>query len=242
MKRGFLVAGILPFVILGSFLPRWCLADEGHGCVKSLAKDQLKGILAKVEIRYSEITDLKADFLQESFFLGLGERKSSAGVLAFSKPGKMNWEYKEPEPQHFISDGHTLWFYQPDLNQVTVSDFSQSFHSDLPVSFLLGLGKLQEDFTVSEGCDLGERLSLSLSPKNPDKEIQEFYLVVDSKDFTPKGATIQDPGGNETTIRLQKVSVNSGTRNEDFKFVIPKGVDVINANNTGASKRKKEAS
>lgn len=229
MKSYHLRIFLLLFSLAGPVVVHDLRADEPTVCAKPIQKAEFASTMNRVETRYSEINDLHAQFLQESFFLGLGEKKTSSGTLTFAKPGKMNWDYREPEKQHFISNGKTLWFYQPTLNQVTISPFQQSFQSDLPVSFLLGLGKLSEDFSLESGCVIGDRISLVLAPKNPDKEIQQFSLTVDAKDFTPRGATIRDPGGNETTIKLQHAEINSGTRSATFEFAIPKGADVIYA-------------
>src|ERR1700678_3219678 len=44
----------------------------------------------------------------------------SSGNFAFSRPGKFRWVYNKPYEQVIVGDGEKLWFYDKDLNQVTV--------------------------------------------------------------------------------------------------------------------------
>jgi outer membrane lipoprotein carrier protein len=196
-------------------------ADES--CVET----SIDGLTGKIQQRYSEISDLSAMFSQESLFLGLNQRKSAKGRLRFLKPGMMDWEYLEPEPQRFVADGQTLWFYQPELSQVTVSEFKKSFESDLPVSFLLGLGSLQESFDLIKTCRGLDKLTLHLKSKSADSSVAGFELSVNKNDYTPMGALITDVGGNETKISFSELKINTGVKPEIFKFEIPKGVDII---------------
>ena len=41
-----------------------------------------------------------------------------AGAVEFAKPGKMRWSYEAPEPSLVVSDGETLWIYDPTRDEV----------------------------------------------------------------------------------------------------------------------------
>ena len=197
---------------------------ECRSPVNAVDKEKL---LDDVESSYRSISDLTSAFQQNSFFLGLNQRVLSRGTVHFKKPGMMDWTYEDPEKQRFIADGKTLWFYQPDLNQVTVGNFTQSFSSDLPVSFLLGIGHLKADFNVVESCGSEAGIIIKLQPKTPDQSLDEFYLLVEKNKHSPLGAKIVDVGGNETAIIFEKTVLNSSLKEDRFQFQIPKGVDVI---------------
>ena len=145
-------------------------------------------LIQKVSQRYSQVSSLKANFEQSSFFLGLGDTVRSSGTLAFKKPGRMDWSYTQPDPQRFISDGSKVWFYQPDLNQVTVGDFQKAFSSDIPVTFLLGVGELSSSFELIKGCQSDKGYEFFLKPKAQDPNLKDFVLYVDTQSLLPKGA------------------------------------------------------
>ncbi|MBW2493890.1 MAG: outer membrane lipoprotein carrier protein LolA, partial [Deltaproteobacteria bacterium] len=66
--------------------------------------------------RYESARDLRADIVQTTHSVALGtasEQMTSKGTVVFAKPGKMRWSYDEPEPSLVVSDGTTLWIYDP---------------------------------------------------------------------------------------------------------------------------------
>ncbi len=214
------------FAVLTSLLPlSTASAATAFDCN---APAQAKDLLSKIESRYGTINDLSAGFSQESYLLGADERRYSIGTVKFLKPGKMDWLYGEPDIQRFVADGKNFWWYQPALSQVTVTDFKAGFSSDLPVSFLLGLGKLTKSFKLETAC-LGRRgIVAQLSPLDRSESLDRFALVVDASDFTPIGAKIIDAGGNETTIVFNEYPIiNSNLPDERFRFDPPKGTDVV---------------
>jgi len=188
-------------------------------------------LLEGVETRYQSITSLSADFVQQSLFVGLDRRELSKGRVFFKKPGMMDWVYEEPEQQRFVADGKNLWFSQPALNQVTVADFKESFTSDLPVTFLLGIGKLREAFNAGTACDTKEGTVIRLEPKQPDSNLQEFLLLVRKGDNTPLGARVLDMAGNETSILFLSTKFNTQLSEDQFTFSPPKGTDIIDQRN-----------
>ncbi|MCB0344677.1 MAG: outer membrane lipoprotein carrier protein LolA [Bdellovibrionales bacterium] len=196
-------------------------------CQSDLPPADYKALIDSIEGRYGSVADVRAHFIQYSYFAGLDKGEKSYGDVSFRKPGMMDWHYKGPEVQRFISNGTTMWFHQPEDNQVTVAAFTNSFQSDLPVSFLLGLGKISKSFKVERACKAAAGTVVELSPLEQSGDLQRFRLLVRPDDYVPIGAQVLDIGGNETSIRLAGLSLNSGIKETEFEFSIPKGVDVI---------------
>jgi len=192
-------------------------------------------LLQKIDKRYESLQSLTGVFVQRSYFVGLDEEQESRGKLEFLKPGMMRWSYQTPHEQLFISDGKNLWLYEPQDRQVTLAEFSDSFNSDLPVSFLLGVGKLDEKFSVNRVCKEEKSLIVELEPKKTDKSLRAFSLRVNEETLYPEGAKVIDIGGNETAIELRGTVLNPPLKKADFAFEIPKGVDVIDRRDVEAA-------
>lgn len=202
-------------------------ATVAFECREEVSQKERQDLLKAVSARYRQITDLSSRFEQESYFLGLDQRVVSRGEVRFKKPGLMDWVYEDPEPQRFVADGRTLWFHQPEQNQVTVGEFNQAFSSDLPVSFLLGIGNLEEDFALKSACKSTRGIVLELQPKKKDASLDQFSLLVSKSDREPIGAKVVDAGGNETEIVFDDIKLNGGIDEKRFTFDIPKGTDVV---------------
>ena len=65
-----------------------------------------------LEARYQHARTLKAEFY-ERYSDGSGGVAAESGVVYFSRPGRMRWEYESPEQKLFLVDGKNAWFYVP---------------------------------------------------------------------------------------------------------------------------------
>src|SRR5262249_44496741 len=135
----------------------------------------------------------------------------SSGKVYFAKPGRMRWEYVEPEPQTIVADGAVLWIDQPRDHQVLKTAFREAFQSRTPVSFLLGVGRLDQDFASIRSLSPADdgSLRLELKPKeDADGGIGDLVLDVDPVNYDLRGATVTDSLGNQTRLKLSDVRRN----------------------------------
>jgi outer membrane lipoprotein carrier protein len=188
-------------------------------------------LLAEVQTTYGRTKTLRARFVQDSYLAALDASERSGGQVWFEKPGKMRWEYESPETQLFVVRDETVWLYQPASNQVLIDRFRDVLISDLPVSFLMGLGSLSTDFTLRKACPTpAGGAVLELAPRAGGAQASSdalagFVLLVDAGRM-PSGAKVVDVGGNITAIRLLEVTPNAAIDSARFNPDFPKGTDI----------------
>lgn len=185
-------------------------------------------VVRRLQQRYDATTDFTAEFTQTVDVASLGRTLTSKGRVYFKRPGRMRWEFREPEVQTIVVDGRTLWVYQPDHQQVMKTAFQAAFQSATPVTFLLGVGKLAADFRASLVSVGAETLSVRLEPKQ-DAEIGILVLTVDRKSYDLVAAEITDPLGNVTRLAFSGLKRGVGLDDSHFTFEPPPGVDVVEA-------------
>ena len=213
----------LPFYLI--ILCNTSIAEDNFNCFKVL-KDQT--VLAKIQKSYEKIKTITANFKQNSYLLGLDQTQTSIGRLKFKKPGLMNWEYQTPEKQIFNSDNQYFYWIQPNLEQVTISDFSKTFNSSLPVSFLLGIGNIEDSFTSEELCEnSAKNLIVKLKSKNKEQDFEKLSLLIDPNNHSPLGVKIIDIAGNKTEIIFEDTKYNLDISSDSFKSLIPNEYDII---------------
>ncbi len=187
-------------------------------------------VLNEIQNRYEKTNDFEASFIQE--YIGKGMRQSSRGEgkVYFKKKGMMRWDYTVPN-QKLISDGHTLWYYQPDEKQVLVSDVSSLLKEKTPLAFLAGEGNLSRDFNF---LNLNESVSekednyvIELTPKEPMGTLSKLVLTADKKTYTVLQTDVFDGLGNLTRTRFINIKTNVGVSPSLFQFVAPPGAEVI---------------
>jgi len=187
-------------------------------------------IAQRLQARYDSTRNFRADFRQETTIASVGQGEEAFGTVVFMKPGRMHWEFQTPQRQSIIADGTTLWIYQPDDRQVLKAPFNAAFASTTPVSFLTGVGRIKDDFTVQpdpRGCN-AQRLYVKLVPKG-DQNLGTLTVAVTRPSYDIVEAAITDPVGNLTTLSFSNVSRNVELGDDEFRFVVPDGTDVVTA-------------
>jgi outer membrane lipoprotein carrier protein len=191
--------------------------DSSGGLAESLVR--------RIEQRHARTKDLEARFIQSYRSGLLGRELVERGVVSIKRPGRMRWEYQEPEEKLFVSDGQTFYFYVPEDRQVIVQE--QDEQRSLAARLLFGQGGLLDEFeaTLEEPFEEGV-LRLRLDPRSEDSELERAYI-----DLEPSGLVrsilLEDLQGNRTRFRFEDVRENRGLADRLFRFEIPPGVEVI---------------
>ena len=191
---------------------------------ESRSADQIVDSLQK---NYDATADFIADFRQETEVKTLNRKLKTSGKLYFKRPGKMLWRYEEPKGQFVLADGKNLYFYQPEQNQVIKSPLKNAFRSDIPLSFLLGLGNLKKDFNATlKGIEESQYVLL-LEPKGELGGFSEVLVGVGRKTSDIDWVSVRDAAANVTTIRFSGMRKGVGVEESLFRFQVPDGVDVV---------------
>jgi len=187
-------------------------------------------VLNEIQSRYEKTNDFEASFIQEYVGKVMRQSNRGEGKVYFKKKGMMRWDYTVPN-QKLISDGHTLWYYQPEEKQVLLSDVSRVLKEKTPLGFLAGEGNLSRDFDL---LNLNESVSqkednyvVELAPKEPLATLAKLTLTVDKKTYTVLQSDVFDGLGNVTRTRFIDIKTNVGLSNSFFHFTIPPGTEVI---------------
>jgi outer membrane lipoprotein carrier protein len=189
------------------------------------ASESARGLVRAIEEHHARLADMVARFSQSYRSGMLGREIVERGVVSLKRPGRMRWEYKDPEPKLFVSDGRTFYFYVPADKQVVVSE--QDPKHSLAARLLSGTGGLVDEFDASleEPLEQGV-LRLKLVPRQPQADVERATI-----DAEPSGRIrsilLEDPQGNRTRFRFEEVRENTGLEERLFRFEPPKGVEVV---------------
>ena len=103
--------------------------------------------------------------------------------MQFERPGKFRWVYEKPYEQLIVGDGARIWFYDHDLNQVTVRKLDVAIGSS-PAALLAGSSDIETDFDLTEIGLQGDTEWLEARPKAKESTFEWVRLG-----FTPGGST-----------------------------------------------------
>ncbi|HET7747082.1 MAG TPA: outer membrane lipoprotein chaperone LolA [Vicinamibacteria bacterium] len=195
------------------------------GAVPAPPERSAEEVVRRVEERHRTLRDLTADFVQTYRSGLLGRQITEKGTVSLKPPGRMRWEYQAPERKTFVSDGRTFYFYVPADRQVITRP--QDDQRGLPAQLLSGRTDVLSQFTAKddEGAPAGLR-RVRLVPKKADAEVEWAAIDVDG-DARIRGIVIVDAQGNRSQFRFDNVRENVGIREDVFRFVVPRGVEIV---------------
>ena len=187
--------------------------------------DLARSVVRRIEERQARTSDLVGRFTQSYRSGMLGREVVERGVVSIKRPGRMRWEYKDPESKLFVSDGHTFYFYVPADRQVIVSE--QDTQRSLAARLLSGRGGLLDEFDVSLEEPLEEGVvRLKMVPRREEADIARAWVDAETTGRI-RSILIEDPQGNRTQYRFENVRENTGLDDRLFRFEVPKGVEVV---------------
>ncbi len=199
--------------------------------VPSATSEKAREVAMGVQKVYENTSDLVADFEQIYTYKITGVARKSSGKVFFKMPGMMRWDYQQPEPRYFVSDGKELFVYEPKAGQAMRSDMTDSALAD-SVAFLFGQGDILGSFNVVlDAPDKGGNHKLILTPLNDEGHYRRVVLEVDAKSSHVVASVVEDPAGNLNKIVFRNLKVNVGLPKDGFKNPIPKGVKIVDSSN-----------
>lgn len=181
--------------------------------------------LAQLQQRLEGMNTLKGTFAQTLFDADGTLLERSDGDFALQRPGKFYWHTRKPFEQLLVSDGETIWLYDPDLEQVTVRDYERETQGTPAMILSDDAENLAEDFQVrKETGDSGEPRFV-LTPKSPDGLFKDLVLVFDDRQL--REIRMQDNLDQTSIFTLNELERNQPIAAGKFKFDAPEGVDVL---------------
>lgn len=181
---------------------------------------------AQLLTEYLSATDnITSNFVQHTHDGNQSLLQTQKGRLSLSRPNKFKWESEAPYEQTLVSNGETLWQYDPDLEQVTVQKLDNRL-SSTPVLLLSGNSQyVSKEYDVYSE-KLQDEMHFVLIPKRNDALFDRLRLEF-SDDKSLKRMVIKDEVGQKTVITLSNTQQLKTIDASVYEFIVPEGTDVI---------------
>jgi outer membrane lipoprotein carrier protein len=150
--------------------------------------------------------------------------QNAKGEFLIARPGKFRWAIDKPYRQLVVGDGERVWIYDEDLNQVVVRKSGEALGST-PAALLAGREDVEKAFEwrelpVANGLDW-----LAATPRGGESSFREIRLGFDAKGLA--ALELADAFGQTSVVRFGEMQRNPALPPDAFRFVPPKGADVI---------------
>jgi outer membrane lipoprotein carrier protein len=155
--------------------------------------------------------------------------RTSSGTFEFQRPNRFRFEYQKPFEQTIVADGQTLWLHDKDLNQVSQRKQAKVLGST-PAALIAAspdLDTLKRDFDLQVLPDSNGLQWAQATPRQ--KEGQLTNMKVGFRGDQLAALEILDSFGQRSVLSFNNMQVNGNVSADAFRFVPPKGADVVQA-------------
>lgn len=185
--------------------------------VEASGLDRLKAFVSQTQ-------GARAEFSQVVSAKSGRKAQQASGTMMFQRPGKFRWVYEKPYHQLIVGDGEKLWIYDRDLNQVTAKSLPASLGSS-PAALLAGDDALEKNFNLQDAGSADGLEWVEATPKSADASFESVRLGFSGD--TLEKMELRDTFGQVTTLTFERFERNPELAASVFRFVPPKGADVI---------------
>jgi outer membrane lipoprotein carrier protein len=196
------------------------------GLLASLALASAADAQTPLDTYLTHLKTLRAGFTQ-TVTDGKGEQVQNAqGTLIIVRPGRFRWELTPDggSPQLMVADGKNLWFYDRDLEQVSVKAATAALTAT-PAGLLSGDGNIRELFTVAPAGKKDGFDWVLVTPRESDADFREARLGFGESEL--KRMVLKDKLGQTVRLEFFKSERNPPVAESEVKFTPPSGADVI---------------
>jgi outer membrane lipoprotein carrier protein len=190
-----------------------------QGAADSTALDAYLANVKTLRAKFSQVvSDSKGAIVQKA-----------TGSFVIKRPGRFRWELTPSgalAPQLMIADGKNLWFYDRDLDQVSVKPASAAL-SATPASLLSGDGKLDQYFSVHADGKRDDLTWVRVLPKRSDADFREAQLGFTGSGNELKRMVLKDKLGQTVQLEFNSSERNVVVADSEVSFTPPAGADVI---------------
>jgi outer membrane lipoprotein carrier protein len=208
-------------------MPPAIAAESDASAGASGAGGDLATIVHRLQRHYQETSSFDANFTESIASAG-GARRDRSGTLKYRRPGRMRWDFAPPQEETIVSDGTTLYVYEPDLNQVVEAPLEHAFRTSAPAALLLGMGDIERDFVASmpSAPATDHLVHLALKGRADGTRVA---LALDPATYDIRDLTVADELGNVTRLVFSGLRMNISLDDALFRFKAPDGADVVTA-------------
>jgi len=159
--------------------------------------------------------------------MGTGIRE--AGVLYVKRPGRLRWDYTEPESKTALVVGNKMSLYLPEDRQLlrgTIAEGSSAL-SDLLAARSQLHELFEETLVATPDVGGGGAYRIRLVPRSSTGEVEAVTITTRPPEFGIEAAEVLDGLGNRTQFHFKSQRRNRGVSERLFHFEPPPGTEIV---------------
>lgn len=184
---------------------------------------QKKEAIDHISASAGKIKSMRCSFTQTKNLSMLADKVTSSGVLLYSHPGRLRWEYKSPYKYLFIFNGEKVHIGSKSKKETIDVRKNKVYREVARIMMSTITGQVlsgSSDFI----CDIsGTPASwiVTMTPKKKELKLifKKIELTFNRNDSTVSGIKIYEKNGDTTDLKFSDISINPAIN--ETVFAIP---------------------
>jgi len=150
----------------------------------------------------------------------------ASGSFVMAQPNRLYWQQEAELEQLVVTNGDTLWLYDPDFEQVTIRTLTPESTAMPSVLFSGDEALIRASFEITSTA-VGDQVAESyvLIPKGENPQFQKLEVGFNHKRLSH--LTIYDFLGQITQIEVRQPKMLEHVADSLFSFTPPEGTEII---------------
>lgn len=175
--------------------------------------------VAELQKRLALASQYSSDFEQTVRSNKGKEIQKGQGKFYVKRPNLFRMDTKSPQENEIVSDGKTLWFYDPFVSQVTANWVKDAVNNTPFVLLTSNEPSHWSQYDVQQTMD-----NFVLKPKSKKSAIKQFDVRIDANGLLKGFSTIERDGQSNLYV-LRNIST-ANVSDDLFTFSVPKGAEL----------------
>lgn len=194
-------------------------------------------VASSVNAFYQATRTVRVRFSQHFWNRAYERTQSSRGRMTISRPGRIRFDYDQPQGKVIVSTPAGFVFYEPGENGAAGQFMrGQSEAASAALGILSGTASLERDFTFTlrpaTSSQPANTDALELRPRRADPHYRRVVLYVDRRPAS-RGVvhrvSVEDPDGNWNRFDFSDFHFNESVGDGTFAFDPPAGAREMTA-------------
>lgn len=146
--------------------------------------------------------------------------QKASGEMQVARPDRFRWDTQKPDENLIVSDGKTVWVYDPFVGQVSILNLGKAIENTPFLLITSSDPAIWSHYQVKEEGD-----SYTVTSRSKNQRIESLRIIFDDQSRLTR-FEVDEAQGQRSEFQLSGVNTALKVDAQQFSFKVPAGVEV----------------
>lgn len=146
--------------------------------------------------------------------------QKASGEMQVARPDRFRWDTQKPDENLIISDGKTVWVYDPFVGQVSILSLGKAIENTPFLLITSSDPAIWSHYQVQQDGN-----SFTVTSRSKNQRIESLRIIFDDQSRLTR-FEVDEAQGQRSEFQLDSVNTALKVDGQQFTFKVPAGVEV----------------